>query len=114
RHPSDPSPSEITPRELYLRRREFLAGGAAAAGALLIGGCRRDGEVASAAEAALPDEITPREDATSYNNFYELGPDKTDPRDNAHRLRTRPWSVSVEGEVARPGTLDIEDVLRLF
>jgi len=108
--PSAPRPEEITDRTLFLRRRELLAGGAAAAGSLLLGACRRD----EAAGAAEPDVITPREDATSYNNFYELGPDKTDPQANAAHLRTRPWSVSVEGEVAKPGTLDVEQILRAF
>ena len=128
-NPSDPAPSEITDRALYLRRREFLAGGAAAAGALLLGACGgRDGAGSDPSSPAAPDAaagpgsdpaapadvVTPREHATSYNNFVELGVDKSDPMERAHLLRTRPWSVSVEGEVAKPGVLAIEDVLRLF
>ena len=109
--PNEPSSSEITGRAVYLRRREFLLGGVAA-GAALLGACGAEGDGA-AAEVPL-DVPTPREDATSYNNFYELGPDKTDPKANAHLLRTRPWSVSVEGEVARPGPIDIEELLRVF
>jgi sulfoxide reductase catalytic subunit YedY len=58
------------------------------------------------------EEPTDIDDATRYNNFYELGTDKEDPRRNAHRLRTRPWSVAVEGEVARPGVIALEDLLR--
>jgi sulfoxide reductase catalytic subunit YedY len=115
-NPSDPRPAEITPRGLFLRRRELLASGVAAAGALLVGGgCRaEDAREAGEAAEAPPDTITPREDATSYNNFYELGTGKTDPKQNAAALRTRPWSVSIEGEVAKPGPLDIEELLRAF
>jgi sulfoxide reductase catalytic subunit YedY len=59
------------------------------------------------------DEVrTPFEDATRYNNFYELGTDKGDPARNAGRLRSRPWSVAVEGEVAKPGVVPLEELLR--
>ena len=53
-----------------------------------------------------PDTVTPREKATSYNNFYEFGTDKTRPgASTPASLRTRPWTVAVEGEVAKPGTI---------
>jgi len=117
----DPKPREITERSLFLRRREFIGGAAAVvAGAALFGGCSRDGstEAAHAAEAQPaddhPDVITPKQDATHYNNYYEFGTDKTDPGENAHTLRTRPWTITVEGEVAKPGTIAIEDVLAAF
>src|SRR5690606_6697662 len=106
--PSAPRASEITDRRLYLDRRRFLAGGAAAAGALLLGACSPDGAQDGEAEAPLADAITDREAATSYNNFFEFGPDKEDPAERAPKLlRTRPWSIAVEGEVAKPGVLDI-------
>jgi len=113
--PSDPKAREITERALFLRRREFLAGAAVFTGAALFGGCS-DGatEAADAAETPPPDEPTPKKDATRYNNFYEFGTDKTDPAEYAHLLRTRPWSIAVEGEVAKPGVLSIEDVLAAF
>jgi sulfoxide reductase catalytic subunit YedY len=53
-------------------------------------------------------------DVTTYNNFYEYGLDKGDPARNAHLLRTRPWTVTVEGEVARPQTIDVDTILRWF
>jgi sulfoxide reductase catalytic subunit YedY len=115
--PHAPRPAEVTDRALWLRRRELLAGGAAAAGALLLGGCHRESSGASGdadAEAPAPDALTPKEDATSYNNFYEFGTDKEDPKEHAGSLRTRPWSVQIEGEVARPGPIDIEEILRAF
>jgi sulfoxide reductase catalytic subunit YedY len=112
RRPSseDPRSAEITDRGLYLRRRDFLAGGAA----LLAAACSRDDATGSADVAARPDTITPRADATRYNNFYEFGTDKTDPAENAHTLRTRPWTIAVEGEVAKPGTIGIDDVLKQY
>jgi len=105
--PNAPRGVEITDRALYLRRREFLLGGAA----LVAAGCSRDDATGATAEQPRPDAITPREDATRYNNFYEFGTNKTDPAQNAHTLRTRPWTIAVEGEVAKPGTIGIEDVL---
>jgi sulfoxide reductase catalytic subunit YedY len=107
---SDVSSPEITDETLYLRRREFLRrsalGASAVAGSLLLPACGR------AEEEQLSDEPTPFEDATSYNNFYELGTDKGDPKRNAGKLRVSPWSVEVSGEVARPGTYALDDLLR--
>ena len=103
--------SEITPRGLFLRRREFLgavgeAGMASAALALGVG-CRRE----DAQAATPPDTLTDRADATRYNNFYEFGLDKEDPSRHAHAMKTSPWSVRIEGEVANPGTIALEDLL---
>lgn len=58
------------------------------------------------------DAVTPYESATSYGNFYEFGPDKDSPAKNAHRLITRPWSVTIDGEVKTPKTFAIEDILK--
>jgi len=116
-------PSEITAQDLFVRRREFLRGaGWAVAGAALAPtlACGAEGEAPLPAPAAGADanpfrtdeEPTPFEDATGYNNFYEFGTDKTDPQRNAGSLRTRPWSVAVTGEVGKPGTIDLDDLLR--
>ncbi|MGN5223797.1 protein-methionine-sulfoxide reductase catalytic subunit MsrP [Aeromonas veronii] len=56
-------------------------------------------------------ELTPEEKATSYNNFYELGTDKSDPARNGHYLKPEPWTLKVEGEVAKPFTLDVWDLI---
>jgi sulfoxide reductase catalytic subunit YedY len=121
--------SEITPPELYLRRRDLLGGGAAVIAAALAPGIACDAPEPAPPgdppEAALPalagivpgpfgtdEERTPFEDAASYNNFYELGTDKGDPARNAHHLRTRPWSVEIAGEVAKPAVLAIEDLMK--
>jgi sulfoxide reductase catalytic subunit YedY len=116
-------PGEITSRDLFLRRREFLRGaGWAVAGAALAPtlACGAEGEIPPTAPAADSDanpfrtdeEPTAFEDATRYNNFYEFGTDKSDPRRYAGSLRTRPWSVAISGEVGKPGTIDLDDLLR--
>jgi len=56
------------------------------------------------------EEITSEETATTYNNFYELGTDKSDPARHADKLRTDPWSVTVDGECAKPGKYTLEDI----
>jgi len=132
RRPSDVRSSEITSRGLYLRRRDFLAGGAATAAGLAVelGGCKTQAGTstspapppAPAGAIALPpykanavtvDEAkTPFKDVSGYNNFYEFGTDKSDPAQNAHTLRTRPWTVAFEGEIAKPRTIDIDTLLK--
>ena len=59
------------------------------------------------------EEQTPFKDVTSYNNYYEFGTDKDEPAEYAHSLKTRPWTVAVEGEVKKPKTFDIEELLKL-
>lgn len=115
--------SEITDEALYLRRREFIAGGAAA----LVGGCGR----AEAVSAPKPESLAPLpaprnerlsvrepwtrwEHATTYNNFYEFGVDKDDPARLAGSLRPRPWTLVVDGLVHRPRRYDIDELLRKF
>src|SRR5687768_3887335 len=57
---------------------------------------------------------TPLREASTYNNYYEFGLDKSSPARNAHTLRPRPWTIQVEGEVARPQTIDIDTLLGWF
>jgi sulfoxide reductase catalytic subunit YedY len=119
-----PDRSEITPNRLYLRRREFLALGAGAAI-----GMPALARIANAAQPeALPpmlegvkkgpfatDEAqTPYKDVTTYNNYYEFGTDKGDPSANAGAFKTRPWTVRFEGEIAKPQTVEIDDLLKWF
>ncbi len=120
-----PLASEITPHALYLRRREWLQGlGLAGAAALLPAAgpaaAQRAGTAAplpgtrsTVPGAVVTDKPTEFKDASTYNNFYEFGLDKGDPARNAHTLKTRPWTVAIEGAVARPGLLDIETLLKL-
>ncbi|MEC5386403.1 protein-methionine-sulfoxide reductase catalytic subunit MsrP [Uliginosibacterium sp. H3] len=118
RKPSDIVPSEITPRELYEGRREFLgtAGKLALAGAGLV----LPGAAYSANKLAtvpgpykLDDKLTPLKDVTHYNNFYEFGLDKEEPAETSGKFKTRPWTVAVEGLCAKPQTIAIEDLLKI-
>jgi len=129
RRSNDIPSSEITPESVYLRRREFIArmggAGVALAGLSLAAACGRDeprdayaaGEVADETTGSSPapeDKLTPYEDVTSYNNFYEFGTDKGDPKENSQRFRTRPWTVTVEGLVKKPATYAFEDLIKPY
>jgi sulfoxide reductase catalytic subunit YedY len=119
-----PGASEITPRHVYEGRRGLiraaLAAGAVAAGlpALAQGarpgkGAPLPGTKSTVPGAVTMDKLTSYNDVTTYNNFYEFGTDKSDPARNAGTLKTRPWTVAVEGEVKKPGTLDLETLLKM-
>ena len=118
--PADIKPSEITPRSVYRRRREFMRAGLSlmlAAGGLpglSAATLPRDGRLEYVKNPALSsdEELTPWDKATEYNNFYEFGTDKSSPARLAGSLTTSPWSIDIEGEVARPGTYTLEDILR--
>lgn len=118
----EPLPSEITPRERLASRRLFLqqmaAGTLAAAGmADAVAAADRAQRQALPAQPnskyIAPDKATAYADATTYNNFYEFGLDKGDPALYAGALKTRPWTVRIDGEVKKPLTLDIDALLRL-
>lgn len=111
-------PSEITPPEVYRERRRFMQGMGVLAASAALGvvpdaqaGTRLAGVRSSA--YTLDDEKTPYKAVTTYNNFYEFGTGKSDPSDNAGSLKTRPWTVTVEGEVSKPGVYDIDSLLKL-
>ena len=119
--------SEVTPRLAYETRREWLQRLAAGATALAAWAGRdangqtiRPGKLAAlpadrspVAGALTMERSTGYGDITTYNNFYEFGTDKADPAQHAGSLKVRPWSVSVEGEVKKARTFDIEDLLKL-
>lgn len=115
---SDIAPSEITPQRLFLERRQFIAGALAlgASAGLGLSGEASANVKLSARKSPLSttgEELTPLKDVTSYNNFYEFGTGKEDPGERAGKLRVRPWTVSIEGEVKKPRTIDIEELLKL-
>jgi len=122
RKPGQSEPLEVTPLSLYLRRRQFLALGAGS----LVGAAAlaRATRAADALPPLLPgvkpgpfgtsEEKTPYEAVTSYNNYYEFGTDKSDPARNAGKFRTRPWTVSFEGEIERPQKVEIDELLSWF
>jgi sulfoxide reductase catalytic subunit YedY len=116
--------SEITPKSLYLNRRQFLAG-AAIAGAATGLGLR---EIVSPSTTALAgnkidgikkspfsttETITPYKDVTNYNNYYEFSTNKDEPAKLAQKFRTRPWKVKIEGLVDKKQELDIDTILKM-
>lgn len=105
--------SEVTPKQVYLDRRKFLAAIPAAflAGRNLMAGTKLPNLAKS------PFSTTEKEnsfnDVTHYNNFYEFGTEKDQPAKNAQNFKTSPWTVAVEGDVAKPGKYSVEDLMRL-
>jgi len=123
RRPTDILPSEITSGDAYLHRREWLKQAASMgliAGLPVLAACdaqaqgsRLAGVKANPAYAPADEKINKVEDFRNYCNFYEFGTDKTDPPVMAKALKTRPWTVAVEGEVLKPKTFDIDDLMKL-
>ena len=114
---ADISPSEITPKQTYLRRREFLASTGAAIAALATGGLGASlaaGDTLAVTKRIVTttDPPTPYSVVTTYNNFYEFGSNKSDPARNAKGFKPKPWSVAVEGACGKPGVYTLEDVLK--
>jgi len=110
--------NDVTPYDVYLNRRAFIVGAAATVLAPNLG--EAAAPPAGQALAATPnpaykldDSPTPLKDVTSYNNFYEFGVNKEDPARLAGTLKTRPWTVKVEGLCAKPKAFDIDEILRM-
>jgi sulfoxide reductase catalytic subunit YedY len=125
-----PVASEITNQEIYQGRRDLIkliATGAAGAAMATWAGreawaqtVSKPGKLAALSAtrstvggAVTMEKVTDYSDATTYNNFYEFGTDKSDPARNAHTLVTKPWTVAVEGLVKNPKIYDIEDLIKL-
>ena len=121
RHRPDILPSAITPPDVYGGRRDFLRSMTLGVGAASLGLSGRSHAADSQRtrfESIIPgsfsvhdEKPTPYASVTEYGNYYEFGPDKDSPGRNAYRLRTEPWTVSIEGEVKVPKTFAIEDIL---
>jgi methionine sulfoxide reductase catalytic subunit len=119
RRPADVVPSEITPREVYLQRREFIAGAVALGlGSGFVAAypaTRAEGAPLTAAKSPLSttsEPPTPLKDVANYNNYYEFGTDKLDPARNAHTLTTKPWTVRIDGLVGKPADFDLDDLIK--
>ena len=113
--------SEITARRVYLNRRAFMQGLMVAGGTTIIGDTlsaqqpAAHGRKLTTVRSALSTTEAPntRDQVTTYNNFYEFGTSKSDPAIHAPRFRPpQPWTVSIQGECAKPGTLILEDILK--
>ena len=102
--------SQVTPKQIYLNRRRFLA----AALALPIPAAAAKLSAAKTAFNASGEKITPQNIVTTYNNFYEFGTGKDEPAKNAPKWKpASPWTVRIEGEVVQPKTLDLDQILKL-
>ena len=118
RRTSEVKPSEITPLSVYRNRRQFLKA-ASATGAVAALSSWAPARAARAklegvvkGPYATDEEKTPYDAITTYNNFYEFGSDKDEPAKHARFMHTRPWSITVDGEVAKPGTYTYEDLVK--
>jgi methionine sulfoxide reductase catalytic subunit len=123
----DLSYKDVTPKTLYMGRRNFLLG-LVATGAVVLSYKKLPYLFAGPATGSVPsplsglikspyttsgEKITPEKDVTTYNNFYEFGTDKGDPSKNARNFVTSPWTVSVSGEVAKPRKFTMDEILKL-
>lgn len=119
RLPSIP-PSEITPPQVFARRRQLVLGASAllASPSSLLAATPTTTPAAGSlgklqsSPYSTDEKPTPLDTLTSYGNFYEFGPDKDSPARHAHRLKTRPWTVAIEGEVKAPKVFALEDILK--
>lgn len=122
---ADVRSSEITPKRLYLNRRKFLAGVGLASAGVVAGAALKD--LAAPSEKVFAEQkidgiqkspfsttekITPMKDVTHYNNYYEFSTEKEEPADLAKNFTTRPWTVSIEGQVAKKQKWDIDSILK--
>src|SRR3954453_15177745 len=105
--------SEVTPRAEYMSRRSLLA--SAAAGLLLTGSTASAAKLAPASKSPLStsESSTPLEAVTGYNNYYEFGTNKEDPSRHATNFRTQPWQVTVGGHCSKPGTYDLDSLMKV-
>ena len=122
---SDIPSSEITPKSLYLNRRKFLAAAGVAGAAALTGTAvhelasptpvRANAKIDGIQKSpfSTTEKITPYNDVTNYNNYYEFSTDKEGPARLAAKFKTRPWKVTIDGAVTKKQVLDIDSVLKL-
>jgi len=104
--------SDITPKQIFLNRRQILTGTSAVGiSSLLPNSAYAESLNYTKTNYAVDAEITSKSDATSYNNFYEFGTGKNDPKNNASMMKISPWSVQINGLVDKPGDYDLDDIL---
>ena len=105
--------SQVTPKHVYLNRRQILAGGLAA---LALPGIAQAGtklQGVTKSKYTVDEKVTPYDAITKYNNFYEFGTSKEQPAELAKDFRTNPWSLSIEGAVAKPQVLDLDAIMKI-
>ena len=119
RKKSDIPHSEITPESVYLRRREIMKSAGLLGTALLLNPWLSASASIKIGDyrkkvISLDEDLTPEKHATSYNNFYEFGTDKEDPKENSTKFNTDDWKITVGGECEKPGTYALEDLIKPF
>jgi sulfoxide reductase catalytic subunit YedY len=123
--PADVRSSEITPKDVFLNRRKFLTGAAIAGAAATTGFGLKDLLAPSTAAFAgekiegiqksplsISDKLTPMNDVTHYNNYYEFSTEKQEPAELAKNFRTRPWMLTIDGAVKKKQKWDIDTILK--
>jgi sulfoxide reductase catalytic subunit YedY len=118
--------SEITPKHLYLNRRRFLAGTVISGAAAVAGMSLRElAEPTSVVQAntkidgiqkssfSTTEKITPLKDVSNYNNYYEFSTDKYEPAKLAKDFKTRPWTVTIDGQVKKKQVLDVDTIMKM-
>src|SRR5438132_6759907 len=113
--PTNIPSSEITPRSTYMRRREFLAAVGAVGGIAVVRGLAL-GDTLSTSNRMVTttDALTSKQAVTSYTNYYEFGSDKGDASRNGGAFKPQPWSVTVDGLCAKPGTFTLEEIRKAY
>jgi len=110
--------SEITPYKKYLTRRQFIQSSIATSIAttlpsnLYAAHEKQNNQYSD--QLSQNDSLNTYEEITTYNNFYEFGTGKSDPSNFSNKFKPRPWSISVEGLVTKPGMIDLEDLISNF
>ena len=121
--PADICPSEITSKDNYLNRRDFIRAGsiagtaalaAPAFGAIVSGSERAKLAGVGSSDFSTDEAPNSYEDITTYNNYYEFGTAKEDPYQNATDFEARPWSITVDGHAEKTGTFHFEDFIKPF
>src|SRR5947207_14475348 len=126
RRPADIRSSEITDKTTYLNRRQFINAAMGTAAAVAVGAVATESILKAQppaphgskllnvkkSEFSTTEKMNTWEQITTYNNYYEFGTDKDSPSYYAHSLRPAPWSVAIEGEVAKPAVWRLEDILK--
>jgi sulfoxide reductase catalytic subunit YedY len=103
--------SDVTPKSIYLNRRRFLAAALASPAAVAFAGNKLTSVQKS--PFSVDEKVSAPNIVTGYNNFYEFGTGKEDPEQNAKNFKTSPWSIVIDGEVAKPKTIDLDAIMKL-
>ena len=119
--PADIRPSEITSKENYLNRRDFIRAGSIAGGLAMAGPAlsavvpdQRRAKLADigSSEFSTDERMNSYEDVTSYNNYWEFGPSKSDPAEYSGDFDPLPWKITVDGHAEKTGTFDFDEFIK--